>query len=328
MEKTSKKLKMLYLAKIFMEKTDDEHALTLPQIQAELEKYGIGADRKILYDDFELLRDFGIDIVRYQKANQFFYHVGNRRFELPELKLLVDSVQAAKFITERKSRELIKKLESLVSTYEAQQLHRQVMINGRVKSMNESVYYNVDKIHAAIGADRQIRFNYFNWTPDKKVELRHNGEYYQVSPWGLTWDDENYYLVAYDACSSSVRHYRVDKMLKISMTDDKREGRQEFKSFDISVYSKQVFGMFAGDVTRVTMECTNDLAGVMIDRFGKEVMMHRTDEGHFLIAVDVALSDQFLGWVISLGDGVRITEPQKAVEQIKAIGERICRQYS
>jgi len=323
-----KTLKMLYLAKIFTELTDDEHGLTLPQIQEKLAEYGISADRKILYQDFDLLRDFGLDILMEREGNQSYYHMGERTFELPELKLLVDSVQASKFITENKSRELIKKLESLVSVYEAKQLHRQVVISGRLKSGNESVYYTVDRIHDAIGADRQIRFHYFNWSPEKKIVLRRNGEFYQVSPWCLTWDDENYYLVAYESSAGEIRHYRVDKMLDLSLTEEKREGREAFSDFDISDYSKQVFGMFHGEIRPVTLRCRNDMAGVMIDRFGTDIMMIPADEENFDLTVEVALSEQFYGWIISLGSGVQIAGPEDVVGQMRELIERLREQYS
>ena len=223
----NQKLKMLFLAKIFSEETDDNHSLTMPQIIDKLSACGVNADRKTLYLDFEELRHFGLDIIAVKEGRECFYHLGNRDFELPELKLLVDSVQSAKFITDKKSKELIKKLEALVSKYEGKQLHRQVVISGRIKTMNESIYYNVDKLHEAIGADAQIRFKYYQWNVEKKMELRKDGAWYQISPWGLMWDDENYYLVGYDAEDDKIKHYRVDKMLRISVVDVRREGKDD-----------------------------------------------------------------------------------------------------
>ena len=219
------KLKLLYLIKIFTEDTDDQHALTLPQIAEKLDAYGVSAERKTLYQDFELLRDFGFDIIGQQARRNFYYHMGNRRFELPELKLLVDSVQSAKFITDKKSNALIKKLEGMVSKYEARKLQRQVIISGRIKAMNESIYYNVDKLHEAIGTDRQIRFKYFRWNINKEMELRKDGAWYQVSPWALMWDDENYYLVGYDAEDGKIKHYRVDKNVA-DLRSGQEAGRQ------------------------------------------------------------------------------------------------------
>lgn len=243
------KMKMLHLMDIFMTETDDEHALTLQEIIGKLAAVDISADRKTLYDDFEELRNYGFDIIAEQRNRTTYYHLGARDFELPELKLLVDSVQSAKFITTRKSRELIQKLEKYVSHYQATQLHRQVYITGRVKSMNESIYYNIDKLHDAINAGVQIRFQYAQWNLNKEMELRRDDAWYVVSPWALTWDDENYYLVAYDADAEMIKHYRVDKMMRITATEEPRLGRDTFKAFDMAKYSKSVFGMFTGEET-------------------------------------------------------------------------------
>lgn len=323
----NQKLKMLYLVKILSEETDDEHSLTTQDIITKLAKYDVNAERKALYRDFEELKAFGLDIISEQMGRNVYYHLGHRDFELPELKLLVDSVQSAKFITEKKSKDLIKKLEALVSKYEAKHLQRQVVISGRVKTMNESVYYNVDAIHEAISSDKQIRFQYFQWTVKKKMELRKDGAWYVLSPWGLMWDDEYYYMLAYDAEDEMIKHYRVDKMLNIDIVDCKREGQEAFKSFDMPRYSKSLFGMFSGEQTSVTLEGTNDMAGVLIDRFGKDIMLHPIDEEHFSAIVEVAISKQFLGWVIALGENIKITAPKAVVEQMQEEAKRLYRQY-
>ena len=323
----NQKLKMLYLVKILSEETDDEHSLTTQDIITKLAKYDVNAERKALYRDFEELKACGLDIISEQIGRNVYYHLGHRDFELPELKLLVDSVQSAKFITEKKSKDLIKKLEALVSKYEAKHLQRQVVISGRVKTMNESVYYNVDAIHEAISSDKQIRFQYFQWTVKKKMELRKDGAWYVLSPWGLMWDDEYYYMLAYDAEDEMIKHYRVDKMLNIDIVDCKREGQKAFKSFDMPRYSKSLFGMFSGEQTSVTLEGTNDMAGVLIDRFGKDIMLHPIDEEHFSAIVEVAISKQFLGWVIALGENIKITAPKAVVEQMQEEAKRLYRQY-
>ena len=313
----NQKLKLLYLIKIFTEDTDDQHALTLPQIAEKLDAYGVSAERKTLYQDFELLRDFGFDIIGQQARRNFYYHMGNRRFELPELKLLVDSVQSAKFITDKKSNALIKKLEGMVSKYEARKLQRQVIISGRIKAMNESIYYNVDKLHEAIGTDRQIRFKYFRWNIKKEMELRKDGAWYQVSPWALMWDDENYYLVGYDAEDGKIKHYRVDKMWRISVADRKREGKEQFKAFNMPRYTKSLFGMFGGEEVKVTLEAENGMVGILLDRFGKDIPVKPVDADHFRTSVVVAVSSQFLGWIMALGDGVKIIGPDKVVTRMK-----------
>ena len=244
-----------------------------------------------------------------------------------ELKLLVDSVQAAKFITDRKSRELIRKLEGLVSRHQAQQLHRQVLISGRVKAMNESIYYNIDKLHEAINAGNQIRFQYFQWNVNKEIALRHGGAWYRVSPWALTWDDENYYLVAYDGADDKIKHYRVDKMLRITVTSDARLGRERFKEFNMARYAKSLFGMFGGEQSDVILQGENDMVGVIIDRFGKDIPIAAIDEAHFEARVRVALSPQFLGWIMALGSGIRIVGPEPVVKRMKGEIQRLSEMY-
>ena len=313
----NQRLKLLYLKKILMRETDDQHFLTLPQIVKLLNDYGVNAERKTLYSDFDELRRYGVDIIGEQTQRSFFYHIGNRDFELPELKLLVDSVQSAKFITDKKSKTLIKKLEAMASKYDARKLHRQVVISGRVKTMNESIYFNVDKLHEAIGTDSQIQFKYFQWNVKKEMELRKGGAWYQVSPWALMWDDENYYLVAYDGEEKKIKHYRVDKMLKISLVNKKREGKEEFQEFDMPRYNKSLFGMYGGEEVQITLEAENEFAGVLIDRFGKDIIIRQVDAEHFRTVVNVAVSNQFLGWIMALGNGVKIVSPESVVEQMR-----------
>ena len=324
---SNQKLKLVYLMKILLEKTDETHSITMSEIIDALQAYGIGAERKSLYDDLETLRVYGMDIIGTQEDRKYYYHVGNRQFELAELKLLVDSVQSAKFITEGKSNELIKKIEGLASQYEASQLHRQVFVNGRVKTMNESIYYNVDRIHTAIAENSRIRFRYFQWNVDKEMELRHNGAVYEVSPWALSWDDENYYLIAYDGIRGIIKHFRVDKMLNIESSGEQREGKQMFKSFNMAAYARKTFGMYGGVEEWIRIKCDNSLAGVMIDRFGKDISMTRLNEKQFVATVDVAVSRQFMAWVIGLGDGAEIIGPESVVDEMREEIKRLAGQY-
>ena len=195
----NQKFKFIYLMKIMLDQTDEEHSLTMSQIMTELEKYGVTAERKSIYSDFQDMRDeFGIEIIKNQIGRETYYHVATRKFQMAEVKLLIDAIQCSKFITRKKSRELIAKVKGFVSVHQAKQLQRQVYINNRVKTMNESVYYNVDDIHIAINENKKIRFQYYKWDISKKLVPRHNGALFVVSPWALTWDDENYYMVAYD----------------------------------------------------------------------------------------------------------------------------------
>ena len=323
----NQKLKLLYLARIFAQETDEDNALTLQQIAARLQGYDVSADRKTLYQDFEELQRFGMDIISEKRGRNTWYYLGSREFELPELKLLVDSVQAARFITDRKSRELIRKLEGLVSRHQASQLHRQVIISGRVKTMNESIYYNVDKLPEAINSDAQIRFQYFQWNVAGEMQLRRGGAWYQVSPWCLTWDAEYYYLVGYDAADDAIKHYRVDKMLRIAVTAERRAGRQRFREFDTAHYTKGLFGMFGGERVTVSLEGEDRMAGVLIDRFGKDIWIMPAGEGRFVARVEASVSPQFFGWIMGLGEGIRITAPESVVSQMREHVHRLNAQY-
>ena len=324
---SNQKLKLIYLIKILLEKTDDNHSITMPEMIEALAAYDVTAERKSIYTDIDTIRELGIDVIGEQKGKTFYYHVADRQFELAELKLLVDVIQSSKFITARKSKELIKKLEGLASEHEAKQLQRQVYVSGRIKTMNESIYYNVDEIHNAIASNRKIKFQYFQWNVKKEMELRKEGKFYEISPWALSWDDENYYMIGFDAEADMIKHYRVDKMLKIGYVEEPREGRELFEKFDMAAYARKSFGMFGGEEQYVKLLCDNSLAGVIIDRFGKEVMMVPVDEGHFNANVNVAVSEPFLGWVFALGDKVKITGPENVVEQMKELAKKTYERY-
>ena len=323
----NQRLKLLYLAKIMQEETDETHGLTMPEIIEELSKYDIDAQRKSLYQDIAALNDFGYDIVKHMEGYKTLYHMVSREFEIAELKFLVDAIQSSRFMTEKKTKELIEKLETLLSNYDARLLNRQVYVAGRVKSMNETIYYSVDKIHSAINENKMITFQYFKWNVDGEQELRHDGKVYKVSPWALVFDDENYYLVAYDDVEEKIKHFRVDKMINLEVTKTRRKGSKIFKAIDKAQYTKKCFGMFGGEEERVVLRCHNDMANIIIDRFGKDTNLMKIDDEHFEVRVDVQVSDHFLGWIIALGEGVEIVGPSDVVERMKGIQKRLAKQY-
>ncbi len=323
----NQKLKLLYLQKILLEKTDDTQAITLDEIIKELEKYGISSERKSIYNDLSCLRQYGMEIEKKQEGKMTYYRLLSRPFQLAELKLMVDSVQSSRFITLQKSKELIKKLENFASVYEAKQLERQVFVTERPKTINESIYRNVDQIHTAINENSGIEFQYFQWNVKKEMKKKKDGAFYRVSPWALSWDNENYYLIAYDSEEKKIKHFRVDKMLNISLTRRRREGQACFREIDMALYSNKLFGMFGGKEQTVTLQCHNDKAGIIIDRFGQEVNLRKADEEHFTVNIKVAVSSQFLAWVMALGDQVTITAPKEVVEQMRAEIGRLAEQY-
>lgn len=310
------KLRTLYIMDALMEKSDENHRLSVKDFLSILSSYGIEAERKSIYDDIETLKVWGMDIL-YTKERPAGYYLASRQFELTELKLLVDAVQSSKFITEKKSRELIKKLESLASADEAKQLQRQVFIANRIKTQNESIYYNVDKIQEAILANQKISFTYYKWNVDKELVTRNEGRPFVISPWLLTWDDENYYMLGYDDNSEIVKHYRVDKMQKISITGDKRTGEEAFEKFDLAKFAKSTFGMYGGKHEKVTLECENSMIGAILDRFGTDVIIQKTDNDHFAVNHEVAVSGQFFGWIVGLGPKVKIKGPSHVLDEFK-----------
>ncbi len=322
------KSKLLYIMKYLETHSDEEHMVTIEDIVSYLDSKGIKAERKSLYDDFEQLKLFGADILSVRKNRSVGYYLASRTFEVSELKLLVDAVQGSRFITQKKSAELIKKLGSLCSTYENAALSRQVLLSNRIKSMNESIYYNVDKIHNAINSDKAITFHYFEYNRKKERVLRHDGKLYSVSPFALNWDDENYYLIGFDNDIEKIRHYRVDKMIDITVTDKIRKGKEAFKELDVEKYAGKVFSMFGGQQERVCMEFDESLCNAVIDRFGKDVLMRDSEnEGKFYVHSDIVVSDHFFGWLFSFGDKARVVTPESVVTEFREYTQRILGLY-
>lgn len=323
---SNQKLKLLYLIKFLMQKSDEKHPVSTAQIIEELAMNNISAERKSIYDDIEALRLFGVDIVQVKGKNGGYY-IGGRDFELPELKLLVDSVQSSKFITQDKTYKLIKKIESLASVYDGQLLQRQVFVTNRVKSMNESIYYAVDVISDAITQNKKIRYQYFEYTVSKERRFRHDGAFYEVSPFALIWDDENYYMLAWDSAAEKMKHYRVDKMHKVSLTDSERDGTQAFEKVDMSAYTKTVFGMFGGNEQKVKLRFANHLVGAVLDRFGRDIIVITDSEGHFTVNVNVVVSQQFLAWVFGFGTDAEIISPEEVRTEMKNQAAAVAEKY-
>lgn len=320
------KLKILYLMQVFIEKTDEEHPMTVQNLMLYLADYGISAERKTIYDDIEALRLFGMDIVNRREKPSGYYLAG-RSFELAELRLLVDAVQSSKFITQKKSMLLIKKLESLTSIYEAKKLQRQVFAESRVKTMNEGIYYNIDEIHKAISGNFQISFQYYEWTVTKEMRLKKNGERYKVSPWELLWKDENYYLVGLDEKSGIVKHYRVDKMLKIAVEKKKRSGEEIFSDFDAAKFTAKTFGMFGGREEMLRLEFENRFVGVVLDHFGQDVIICRIEESRFSVSIRINVSSQFFGWLAGLGPGAVIVSPENVRKEYTVFLKKALENY-
>ena len=304
-ESYDKKSRILYVLKLLWEESDELHPVSAASLSKKLETYGIKCERRSIFHCFDMLEEFGFDIIRTNKGT----YLGNRFLELPELKLLVDAVQSSKFITSKKSSELIDRLSGLSSIYDKKLLKNQVYVSGRVKTMNESIYYNIDAVSEAIADNLQITFQYLDWSPDKKMIPRHDGKLYEISPWCLVWERERYYMIGYDAAFAMMKHYRVDKMRRIVTIDKKREGKSVYKSMDMSAYTIENFGMYAGRRQTVNLTADKNMAGVIIDRFGTGVWMHEAENGELSVSVEVSVSPQFFGWITAMGGKVRIAGP-------------------
>lgn len=323
--KANQRGKLLLLQRFLEENTDAEHPATMEQILSWLEANADVSNRKTVYEDLAYLRDLGLDIQSVRMGRGMGYYIGSRAFALSELKLLVDAVQSSKFITESKSMSLISRIEKLGSVHQARQLRHQVWVRGRIKTMNESIFANVDRISAAIESNRQITFRYFTWNVRRERVFRRDGARYEASPWALLLDNENYYLLAWEG--GTMKHFRVDKMLDIRVAEKPRDGKNAFDALNMAAYTDSHFGMFSGEIARVKLCFANSLAGVAIDQFGSGAMLIPWDEDHFTVTIRTAVNVQFFAWLLGLGDGVRILEPQSAIDAMRDHLDSVRRLY-
>lgn len=310
----NQKLKILYLKEILYRYTDELHPMSAAEICGILKEWGVEAERKSIYNDVEMLATYGYDIMKLNGRDGGFF-MGSREFELAELKLLIDAVMSSKFITKKKSDQLVRKLTSFASDYDAGELKRQLYSINRMKMQNEDILYSVDVVNTAIRENRTILFKYCEWTKDIKLKPKKGGADYEVSPLTLIWDDEYYYLVAYDHEAGMVKHFRVDKMKDVSVTDSTRKKPAE--KLDMSAYSGKVFGMFGGKLMTVGFECPEEKVGILIDRFGQDIKITGGKGGLLNVHTEAVLSGQFYGWVASVGPEIRITSPKAAVDGMK-----------
>lgn len=320
------KQKLLYILKMLHEKSDEEHLIRMDAIISMLDREGIKAERKSIYNDMDTLRDFGYDIVLTRGKNGGYF-LASREFESAELKVLVDAVQASRFITAKKSKELIGKITKLAGEHEAKHLKREVYVVNRVKSDNESIFYNVDDIYRAIEQNKQITFRYLDYTLKKDVHYRRNGKIYQVSPRALTWSEEKYYLIAYDAQAEAMKHYRVDKIKEISVIDELCIVNDDNRNFDVAEYCNRFFGMYSGKTELLTVQFPNELTSVVIDRFGKDISIHAKGDDGFTVRLNVAVSPQLYGWLTGLGPQVQIVSPMHVVEEYQEYLSKILNAY-
>lgn len=323
-KKSNQKLKLLYIYNLFNEKTDENNTVTVNDIIAYLNTFGISAERKSVYDDIEALKSFGLDIEK-RKTKTHDYYLASRDFELSEIKMLIDSVQSSKFITHKKSLELIKKLQTLSSDSQAKELHRQVFVFDRVKSVNESILYSVDRIHNAILHNKKISFKYWNWAVPKERVYKKNGDLIIVNPTALTIDNDNYYLISYNSKHNDFIHYRVDRMESVDILDIDSEAPEE--SFNPAVYIRSIFSMFGGEVIDVKVRFNNSVVGAVIDRFSTDVFMRKDGDNHFIAHLKVSVSPTFLMWILGFEDAAKILSPERVIDELYNLGYNTLKQY-
>jgi len=324
----SQQPKLLRLQQIFLEETDEDHALSVEDLIHRLQQMGIRAERKSIYENIETLTFCGLDIVKRREGAKNVYFVGQRDFEEAEVRLLADAVASSRFITLQKSRRLLEKLTTLTSRHQGAELKRQLYVASRIKNMNDTIYTVLDRLNQAILNNVAIQFCYYDWKLEKGrlvKAARHNGSLYTISPWQLLWQDELYYLIAYDHNARQLRHYRIDRMGMITITREKRQGKEEFDQIRMEDYTSSLFGMFGGQTQRVTLEFDPRMLDVMVDRFGKSLRSTLLENGRISITVDVVPSLPFYGWLFSLGEDVRLVAPTHLVAQYK---ESLNRQLS
>lgn len=322
------KLLLLRLLDILRNETDEEHGISMDALKRHLAQNGFTPDRKSIYACMDVFEEYGLDIQRPAgKRKDYRLLKGADELEVSEIKLLIDTVQASRFLSSAKAEKLVRKLERLVSKHQARTLHRQVIISNRVKNMNNSVHYSVDAIHAAINADAQITFKYFDYNLSKKRVYRHDGKWYEVSPYAMVYNNDKYYLLGIAAGEDKVRAYRVDKMDSVSSLDRARVGKEIFDEVDLSAYTQYTFSMYAGKPQKVKLLFDNSMLSVARDRFGYDISVTRVDDTHFSIEVLVAVSPQFYGWLFGLGDNVEIIKPAEVRDGMREMLQSVEKCY-
>ncbi len=319
----NQKLKILYILDYLQKNSHEENPVRASELIEMLDSHRIKCDRKTVYSDVAALQDYGVDIISIPGKHGGYY-IASRNFELPELKLLIDAVQSSRYLTEKKSRELIEKLCAQCNEQDAKLMKRTVLVSGRVKSMNETIYYNVDAIQEAITQNKQITFRYFDW--DLGPKRRYREKEYLASPYGLCQDNENCYLLAHSQ-RHGITAYRVDRMSDIHLTKDDRLPCQELTGKALHDHANRLFQMYSGDSVDVKLRFHRSLINVVIDRFGKDTMLIPDGEDHFNFTVKVAVSPMFLSWVIGFGNKAKILYPQSVADQCRALCQEAMSQY-
>ena len=323
---SGQKLKMLYLHKILLEESDEEHPLSVRDLIDRLREYGITAERKSIYSDLEELEAFGVDLVQTRDTTTRYF-IGQRVFDVAELQLLANAAASSKFIDEQKSAKLIRKITSLASTHTAGRINRQIYLLNRRKHDNDRVLYNIDRIHEAIGETCAVTFRYFEYTLKKEKQYRRGGETYTAIPYALCWDDDNYYMIAYYPRYGSISNFRVDRMESVALGEPDPDPSRR-AAFDVQAYTQGLFSMFGGERVLARIAFAPHLIGAVLDRFGRDVALVEEADGWFSIAADVIVSPAFWGWLFQFGADARVVAPASLVKLAGKEAKKICERYA
>ncbi len=325
------KLKLLYLADILKQKTDEEHYIAATEICEELSKLDIPAERKSIYKDIDILREYGFDIIHTGSKNRGGYFLGARDFELAELRLLSDAVQAANFISQKKTNQLVEKIESFASENQAKILHSQVYVDNRPKCNNEEIYYTISLLDEAISAGVKVNFTYTRRKITDEFKTAKEDKAFTVSPYALIWSDDHYYLVCNNEKYNNLMHLRIDKIKKLQKTKAPARHFSEVSdyrnNFDSADYASKLFNMYSGEPKPIELICHNEILEVILDRFGENVKIQKFDEEHFLLKTNAAVSDGLTKWVVQFGGKIKVKSPNDLIYEVKKKAEEILENY-
>ena len=325
------KIKLLYLKDILEKYTDEQHVLNSQEIAEKLHnEYGVDCERKSIYSDIEVLTDYGMDIIRTRSPKNGFF-LASGEFQLAEIRLLTDAVQAAQFITLNKTKDLLQKIERLTSIYQSEQLRRQIYIEKRRKSTNESVYYVIDRLDSAIKRNKKVRLDYTRRRLDEKYAATKEIRSHVLSPYALVWTDDHYYLVANNEKYDNLMHLRVDRISNVEILPMRArsfEEVSEYKNyFDPADYVSKHFQMFSGNPEMVELCCKNEILEQMLDRFGESVHTRYLDDSHFLLRTEAAVTRGLVSWIMQFGDKIVVRSPKNLLLMVREIARDILANY-
>lgn len=316
-EQNIKKIKLLKLMELLREETDEQNPMVAKDVCKRLEDKGVIVDRRVLTRDISVLNEFGYEIMSTMVGHEKAYYVIDRSFSVPELKILIDAVQAATFVTDRKTPELVEKIAALGGAHRAEILQENIVCFNTRKHSNEAIYYNVDRLESAIQNNKKVIFLYYDLDENGEKVYRRDGHHYVVEPIALVFNNDNYYLTCYSTKHKGTANYRVDRMTAVEMIDEAISKKTKTLRKEVGRYTEQIFKMYGGEPEKVTLEFDNELIGVIYDKFGEDTKIVRTGANTLVASVDVQVSPTFFGWLFQFGNRMKVISPDDVVERYR-----------